>query len=256
MGRGLVEPVDDMRLTNPATNEALLDWLSREFAANGFDLRRLTRTILTSRSYQVSSRPNSTNREDDRFYSRFLPKRLPAEVLLDAVCQVTGQPEKFPGVPSGSRAISLPDTQVHSTFMDIFGRPARQVTCECERNMEPNVAQALHLISAETINRKVAAKGGLVDRLLAAGKSNTELIDEIYLATLCRKPTAAELRSIQASLQSAEPSQKTPSPPTQPSAHPITQSPSNPLTSTQQKSQVFADLLWALLSGPEFVFNH
>ncbi len=279
MGRGLVEPVDDMRLTNPATNGPLLDWLSHDFAIHGFDLRRLTKNILLSGSYQTSSRPNLTNKIDDRFYSRYLAKRLPAEVLLDAVCQVTGQPEKYPGIPAGARAVSLPDTQVRSAFLDVFGRPARQVTCECERNMEPNVAQALHLISAETINRKVSSKGGMVDRLIASEKSDKEILAEIYLATLCRAPTASEESAVTAALQSitstkiptelpsgsvpGQPIQKRTDPTTQkpnisithqPSS-PITQFPNNPTTGSA-RSQVFADMLWALLSGPEFAFNH
>lgn len=228
MGRGLVEPVDDMRLTNPPSNEPLFDMLVRQFIAHAFDMKWLTRQILRSSAYQRSSATVGFNKLDDRFYSHYLPRRITAETLLDAVCQVTGQQEKYDGVPRGVRALSLPDTRVKSDFMDIFGRPARQTTCECERNMEPNVAQALHLISAETLNKKVSAKGGIIDRLLESRKTDPEIIAELYLTALGRPATPTESAGILRAVSQAG----------------------------KDRRQVYVDLLWALLSGPEFVFNH
>ncbi|HLK56354.1 MAG TPA: DUF1549 domain-containing protein [Chthonomonadaceae bacterium] len=244
MGRGLVEPVDDMRLTNPASNAPLLDALSRDFAAHGYDIKRLLRMILQSNAYQRSTRPNATNRADDRFYSRCLPRRLPAETLLDAISQVTGQPEAFEGFPTGTRAAALPDTQITSMFLDTFGRPARQVTCECERNNEPNVAQALHLINAQTLNARIQAKDGQLQQYLASGKSDREITDLLYLTSLSRLPTPQERTAIEQALRAA-----------QPSASAADKS-GPPADAQATRKQVFADLLWALLSGPEFQFNH
>lgn len=273
MGRGLVEPVDDMRLTNPASNEPLLDALTKDFIAHNFDLKHLMRTILRSRAYQLSSRPNATNRADDRFYSRCLPRRLTAEMLLDAISQVTGKQEKFPGLPAGTRAAALPDTRISSEFLDMFGRPARQVTCECERNADPSVSQALTFINGKTLNDKIMASGGTLDKLLDSSKPDDALLTELYLSALSRSPSAAEralfLRTLTTALQKA---------PAAPSAAQEGErekagnreqgignrekgkgesNPPMPATAARAiRFQVFGDLLWALLSGPEFQFNH
>jgi hypothetical protein len=235
MGRGLVEPVDDMRLTNPASNEPLLRAVTADLVHSGFDLKRLMRQIMLSRAYQCSSSANALNRADDRYYSHYLSRRLGAETLLDAVCQVTGAPEKFKGVPAGLRAVSLPDTRVASSFLDTFGRPARQVTCECERNMEPNMSQALHLINASTLNDKIIVTNATLERLLASGPTTDALIDDLYLRCLCRRPTPSERRAVIDALFPA-----------------IT----NARDLVERRRQVFGDLLWALLGSPEFVYNH
>lgn len=255
-GRGLVEPIDDMRLTNPSSNDPLFAAVTQDFVAHGYDLKYLMRTILQSQAYQRSSAPNATNRNDDRFYSHYLPRRLTAESLLDALCQATGTPERFKGVPVGSRAISLPDTRVDSTFLDIFGRPARQVTCECERNMEPNMAQALHLINANLLNSKITAKGGTLEHLLKSAENakgtnsvsnndsthtDNELLDTLYLTALCRFPTPAERTAVQHALASMPPAPA---------------KGEKAMDRQTLRGQVFADLFWALLSSPEFVFNH
>ncbi len=237
MGRGLVEPVDDIRLTNPASNEPLMQALTRDLASNGFDLKRLMRRIMLSRAYQRSAAPNGTNVADDRFYSRYLTRRVGAETLLDAVCQVTGVPEKFSGMPPGARAVSLPDTRIDSAFLDAFGRPARQVTCECERNMEPNMAQALHLINASTLNNKITAKSGVLEHLLSGAASDDAIADELFLRCISRHPCAAERAAIHNALSAPRP--------------PILGE-----SNKEGRRQVFADLFWALLSSPEFVFNH
>lgn len=248
MGRGLVEPVDDMRMTNPASNEPLLDALTQDFIQHGFDLKHLMRTILTSRAYQLSSRPNGTNRNDDRFYSRCLPRRLTAEMLLDAICQVTGQPEKFAGLPLGIRAGALPDTRIASAFLDAFGRPARQVTCECERNPDPSVSQALTFINGKTLNEKInASPESALGRLLDSGKSDAAILEELTLAALSRLPSVAERNQIENALNSALHSA--------PSAV-SGDGKAQPPNTRAIRAQVFGDLLWALLSGPEFQFNH
>ena len=265
MGRGLVEPVDDMRLTNPASNEPLLVGLTQDFTSHGFDMRRLMRTILQSRTYQRSSRPNPTNAADDRFYSHCLPRRLTGEALLDAICQVTERPEKFAGMPDGTRAESLPDTRVASEFLDAFGRPPRQVTCECERNSEPSVAQALHFINARTLNEKVAAKGGVLDRLLAASLSDQAVLEEITLACLCRPPTPVESRLVMAAITAALASAPTSGADSGAPTSGVSQVPMAAdslgavplrLGSPAIRKQVFSDMLWALMSGSEFQFNH
>jgi len=230
MGRGLVEPVDDMRATNPASNEPLLQALTAHFVRSGFDLKRLMRTILVSRAYQRSSRALPGNAGDDRFYSRWLVKRVGAEVLLDAVAQVTGQPHKFGGIPQGVRAIGLPDTRIGSRFLDLFGRPARQVACECERSSEPSVAQALHLISAEDLNARLSAPRGALEQLLRSGATDREVLRHLHLSALGRPPTEREARAVLAAL---------PGP-----------------GATAERRQVFSDLLWALITSPEFAFNH
>ncbi|HLB77460.1 MAG TPA: DUF1549 and DUF1553 domain-containing protein, partial [Candidatus Dormibacteraeota bacterium] len=147
MGRGLVEPVDDLRATNPPSNEALFDWLARDFVQHGCDVKYLIRTIMRSQTYQRSSQPRQGSERDSRYYSHFPFKRLGAEQLLDAITACTGVPEKFSGYPLGTSAAQLPDTNVASYFLDVFGRPARQITCECERTGDLTVAQMLHLMN-------------------------------------------------------------------------------------------------------------
>ncbi|OWK39163.1 hypothetical protein FRUB_06245 [Fimbriiglobus ruber] len=192
LGRGLVEPVDDLRPTNPATNPELMDALATEFARGGFDQKKLFRLIMTSRLYQLDSRPTKANAADDKFYSHYHVKRVPAEVLLDAIDQATGTRTKFEKVPLGTRAIELPDARYNNYFLNTFGKPRREAVCECERVSEPNLAQALHTLNGETIEAKIADLKGTVATLLAAKKPAAEIVDELYLATLSRRATAAE----------------------------------------------------------------
>lgn len=159
-GRGLVEPLDDLRATNPATNEPLLDALAAHVVEVGYDLKALTRTMLNSRLYQLASRPNDSNRADEQNYSHASWKALPAEVLLDAICQATAIPEEFNGWPRGYRAIQIWDNRMPSYFFRIFGRPQRVTVCECERGNEPSIAQALHLMNSPETVHKIRHRDG------------------------------------------------------------------------------------------------
>ncbi len=192
LGRGLVEPIDDIRATNPATNEPLMDALVAHLKELKFDLKAFTKTLLLSQSYQLSSVTNAGNADDTQHFSHASPKAMPAEVLLDAVCQVTGVPEKFNGWPEGYRSIQVWDNRMPSYFFRIFGRPVRASVCECERSNEPSISQALHLLNSPEINEKLTHKQGAARKLADSNLSADQILEEIYLATLSRMPTAEE----------------------------------------------------------------
>ncbi|MCH2376430.1 MAG: DUF1549 and DUF1553 domain-containing protein, partial [Planctomycetes bacterium] len=194
MGRGLVDPVDDVRATNPPSNPELLDALATHLIEQKFDIQALIRTITSSAVYQRSSRPNETNARDEQNYSRALLKQMDAEVLLDAVSQVTGVAEHFDGVSSGQRAIELWDSQVLHYFLGLFGRPIRKSACECERMSEPSVAQVLHLMNSPKIHNKLTHDDGTIARMNRAYPSDKTLIDELYLTFFSRYPTTDEKR--------------------------------------------------------------
>ncbi len=282
MGRGLIEPVDDLRLTNPPTNQALMDAMCKDLTEHKFDLKHLMRQILNSRTYQLTSRPKPENKKDDRQYSRYFVKRLTAEQLLDAICAVTGKPEKFGGLPMGYRAIQLPDTKVANYFLDVFGRPPRQITCDCERAQEPNMAQALHLINGAGVNQKIAADDGLVARLLKEMQSDNAIIEELYLTCFGRMPTQQEMAAaLQTVDEAMNPKPAVPGEPkpavAKPEPKPAEAKPADAKAADAKpaemkpaekkpeppkfdpavaRRQVFEDLLWALINGKEFVFNH
>src|SRR5438128_6253214 len=167
MGRGLVETLHDMHATNPASNPELLDALAKDFAEHHFNLKHLLRTMMNSRGYQLSFMPTAGNEADltNVFFTHYTVKRLTAEQLADALDAVTQTREKYQGLPLGAKASQLPDTTVRSFFLDVFGRPPRQVTCECERGTQPNIAQALHLLNGDVLNRKISAKDGRLEKL-------------------------------------------------------------------------------------------
>ncbi len=227
-GRGLVEPVDDVRATNPPTNPALLDALAQHVVEKRFDLKQLIRTLAASRTYQLSSAPNAANEQDDQNYSRALFRRLPAEVLLDAVDDATGVPEKFEGVPAGHRAIQLWDSQVEHYFLKLFGRPQRASACECERNSGASISQVLHLMNSPELQAKLAHEAGAVARLTRDHASDEKLADEIYLAFFSRFPTSAEKATAVRHLQ----------------------------RDPRQRRQAAEDLSWSLLNSLEFTYNH
>lgn len=229
MGRGLVEPLDDMRATNPPSNPELLDALAQHFIDVKFDLKSLLRTVLRSRAYQLSAKATPANAVDaaNVHYTRYTVKRLTAEQLADALDFATGTREKYQGLPLGTRAVQLPDTRVRSYLMDVFGRPARQITCECERTMQPNIAQALHLLNGDFLNRKIAAPTGRIEAALKAKKPIPEIVEELYLVTLSRPPQPGEVVKAQDWIAQA------PTP-----------------------REGLQDLLWVLLNRSDFLFNH
>lgn len=227
MGTGLVEPIDDMRATNPPSNPELLDALADHFVKSGYDLRQLLRAILVSRTYQLSSTPTSSNASDTRFYTHYNVKRLPAEVLLDAIDNICGTQEKFAGIPLGTRAIELPDNNYTSYFLDTLGRPERVITCECERTAEPNLAQVLQIANGELLHRKVSDSRGRIAGLLKKNATDDDIVEQLYLAAYSRKPTADEVAACREIIASA-PSRK----------------------------EGLEDVLWALANTREFLFNH
>ena len=191
-GRGLFEPVDDLRTTNPPTNEPLLDALTEHLRELDYDLKAFTRTLLLSRVYALSSIPNDTNLYDQQNFSHAIYKPMPAEVLVDAISQATGVPEEFNGWPLGYRAVEVWDNRVPSYFFEIFGRPKRLSVCECERGTEPSISQALYLMNSPEFARKIRHRHGLARSLANSTKSPRQIIDELYLATLSRFPNVSE----------------------------------------------------------------
>lgn len=227
LGRGLVDPVDDLRSTNPPSNVALMDELSREFTSSGFNLKRLMRTILTSRLYQLDSQPNENNVADSRFYSHFQVKRVPAEPLLDAIDRVTSSPTKFQNLPRGTRAIDLPDAEYPDYFLNTFAKPRRASVCECERSPDESLSQALHTLNGDILATKIADEKGRLALLLKEQKKPDEIVTQIYLAALCRNPSEAELAS----------------------AH-------QHLEGNATPREYYEDLLWALINSKQFLFVH
>ena len=238
MGRGLVESVDDVRATNPASNEELFAALSDDFVKSGYDVKRLIRTIMNSSAYQLSADANAANQMDTKYYSRYFVKRLPAEVLLDAMSQVTGVPAKFAGYPAGTRAQQLPDVQVQSQFLSAFGRPKRIICDAGERSSEPNIAQALHVINGDTLNKKLSDPQGYAALAVKLGLSDSRILDHLYLSAFSRYPTEAEKQPLLAALRAARTT--TGSPEVQREAH----------------RQALEDMMWAMLTSKEFLFNY
>lgn len=241
-GVGLVEQVDDMRASNPASNEELLDAASRSLVEGKYDLKGLMRTILQSETYQRSSETLPENAGDQRYYSRYFPRRLLAEVLLDAVSQVTEVPTEFnrivyPGAdikptdvyPKGTRAIQLKDSAVDSYFLQTFGRNQRRITCECERSDEPSMVQVLHLSNGKTLNEKLAVPENRIAKWMKDLTQEEALIEEIFLTCLSRPPAEKELAEIKAVLQE---------------------------TPAEERRQAIEDLIWGIVSSREFLFNH
>jgi hypothetical protein len=184
------------RDSNPACNEALLEALTADFVKHRFDLKHLIRTICNSRTYQLSAQTNEFNEQDGKYFSHAYTKLHSAEQLLDAISDVMELPERFAGVPAGTRAIQLPDGEINHPFLKTFGQPARELACECEREGEANLGQALQLINGPTINEKLRANNNRIGRLLGSKLSDEEILRELYLATLSREPVEAERRTM------------------------------------------------------------
>jgi hypothetical protein len=234
LGRGIVEPVDDFRSTNPPSNPELLDALARSFVEHQHNLHWLIRTITASRTYQLSSEPNATNERDEQNDSRALLRRLDAEVLLDAICQTTGVGEKFNGIPRGGRAIELWDNESPHYFLKLFGRPVRVTACECERSIEPSVSQVLHVLNSPEIHGKLSAAGGQIAKLVHRFQDDTVLVSEIYLTFYGRYPSDDERRAAVDYLKTTDDGKN--------------------LGSNRRKAA--EDLAWSLMNTVEFLFNH
>ncbi len=229
LGVGLVEAVDDMRMTNPASNEKLLARLATYLADEKFDLKSLMRLILQSETYHRSSASLATNAADKRFYSHYYPKRLMAEVALDAASSVTGVPTTFAKHPAGTRALELADVGVDSYFLKVFGRPDRINTCECERTGQPTVAQSLHIANGDTVNQKLQSKEGRIAHLLAQKTDDAKVIEELYLNALSRYPTESETSRLLHEMAEQK---------------------------DQDRREIIEDLFWGVLSSNQFLFNH
>lgn len=229
-GKGLVDPVDDFRLTNPPSHPALLEALADEFIRLGYDGKALVRIILQSHLYQLSHLPNATNLQDQRLFSRSLRRRLGAEVMADAVSDLTGVPGEYPGLPPGSRAVQAWTYKIDSRTMDAFGRPNSSSDCPCERNLKPSISQALHLMNAEDLQNKLSSTSpaSQIQQLSTGSRPVEEIVDELYLACYTRYPTSEE-RALTAGYFPANP---------------------------EARRAAIEDLLWSLINSAEFVFNH
>ena len=230
-GRGIIDPLDDMRVTNPPSNPELLDALAKDLVDSKFSLKQLVRTICKSRTYQLSAIPNDYNKHDKQANARYYPKRLGAEVLFDAVCQVTGSPTAFAGLPADThaprRAIMLPDESFQSYFLDVFGRPQRISACECERVNEANLAQALHLLNSDEVQTKLNRAGARADQLAKDARPDKEKIEELFLWAWAKKPTEKQLESALENLQQ----------------------------NGTNKKAAYENILWALINSKAFLFN-
>lgn len=226
--RGIIDPVDDLRSTSPPINEPLLDALTRDFIAHGFDMRHLMRVIVNSQTYQRSSVPNETNAHDDLNFSHAIPRRIPAEALLDSLVQATAVRESFAGVPSTFSAAQLPDGNVQSSFLSLFGKAQRSEACECERDLGSNMLQALHFINGKSILSRVTNPAGRPALLLKQKLSESQLVDSLYLWSLARSPSDAERERGLSFLASYG----------------------------EKRSDALEDLMWALLNSREFTMLH
>jgi hypothetical protein len=241
LNRGLVEPEDDMRDTNPPSNPELLDLLASRFVDSGFDLKALIREIATSKTYQFSALPNEFNQADRQNFSRYYPKRLQAEVLYDSVASLTRSKPGFAGLPPETRAISLPDNSFNkdSYFLTVFGRPESSSACACERTQDASLAQALHLLNAKTIQEKLSADTGSAAAWAADQRGDDAAIRELYLSAYSRVPDAGELEVARAHL-----------------AKKRVDASGNPVPPAQARRQAYEDILWVVLNTKEFLFNH
>lgn len=227
LGRGLVEPVDDLRSTNPPTNPELMNALAKQFSDTQCDVKQLIRTIMVSRLYQLDSQPTASNFKDHRFYSHYSVKRISAEPLLDAIDQATQSQTKFAKLPPGTRAIELPDAEYPNYFLNTFAKPRRASVCECERSPDENLVQALHTLNGDTLAEKLSDKNGRIARLIGEKKSHEEIVREIYLAALCRLPKDTEIALAKELVEAAPNAQ-----------------------------EGYEDLLWGLMNSKYFLFVH
>ena len=225
-GQGIIEPVDDVRISNPPSNPELLDQLASRFTEYQYDFRKLVRDVCTSRIYQLSTRTNPSNEDDLRNFARAQLRRMRAEVLLDVISQVTKTKNKFQGLPLGARALQIADGRFSNYFLTTFGRATRETVCSCEVVMEPNLSQALHLLNGDVTNKRIT-QGRIVQTMLKEGKDPEKVIDDLYLRCYSRKPRADEKANLLASLDGED-----------------------------SVESALNDVFWALLNSKEFIFNH
>ncbi len=228
-GIGIVDPVDDVRISNPATNPALLEALGQKFTEYNFDMKRLVRDICTSRTYQLSTKANETNATDLTNFSKSRIRRLRAEVLLDTLAQVTDTPNKFKGLPLGSRAVNIADGNTSTYFLTTFGRATRKTVCSCEVKMEPNLSQALHLLNGDSVSNRIT-RGRVVNKMLEAKMTPEDVVKSLYRKTVARNPNDAELSKLNNALAGAADANET--------------------------GLILEDVFWALLNSKEYLFNH
>ena len=227
-GRGIVEPADDFRDTNPPSNAMLLDQLAKDFVENGYDRKVILATILKSRTYQTSYQPNDFNEYDTKYFSHYQPRLLSAEQLLDAICHVTQVAETFGGLPAGTKATHLPAPDlVNNEFLKIFGQPERQTVCACERTNESNLSMAIQFFNGPLIYNKLKSETNSFRRSMTDGKDNSQIITLLYNLAVCRNPSETELK---ASLDH--------------------------IASKEDRVEALEDICWAILNTNEFLFQH
>ncbi len=227
MGRGIVDPVDDVRISNPPSNPELLDALAGKLTEYNYDVRKFVKDITMSQTYQRSSLTNESNQSDKRNFAHAMVRRVRAEVLLDAISSVTNTPNKFQGLPLGARAVQIADGAVSNYFLTTFGRASRTTVCSCEVKMEPSLSQALHLMNGDAVHQNIQ-RGKVVAALVKDGVKDKEIVEELYLRCFGRQPTTKEWAAVNAALAEA---------------------PDN-------RQAVLEDVFWALLNSKEFYFNH
>jgi hypothetical protein len=225
-GQGIIQEVDDVRISNPASNPALLRELGKRFTDYRYDFKKLVRDICLSRTYQASTQPNPSNAGDTRNFARASIRRIKAETFLDCISQVTETKNKFQGLPQGARAVQIADGTISTYFLTTFGRATRETACSCEVKLEPTLSQSLHLLNGDATSNRIP-QGNLIGRRLEAKTPPREIIEEMYIRCLSRKATARELASLETQL-ATEP----------------------------DKKKMLEDVFWALLNSREFMFNH
>ncbi len=226
MGRGIIDPFDDLRESNPPANQPLLDWLAEDFVESGFDRERVIRTILNSTTYQMSSQKNESNGQDTRYFSHMQPRQLPAESLMELICQVTGVPYKFKGLPVGTRATERPSPEGGPEFLRIFGQPPRQTNCSCERSVSADLGQALAIANGDFIHTRITDKNCLFRRRIREGWTNQQIVEEVYLAAYSRFPSDEEMAFVVTFIKEQE-----------------------------EREVALEDLVWSVINSKEFVFQ-
>jgi Protein of unknown function (DUF1553) len=225
-GQGIINEVDDVRISNPASNQELLDALGKKFTEYKYDFKKLVRDICTSRTYQLSTQANPSNEGDSRNFAKGPIRRIRAETMLDIITQVTDTKNKFPGLPLGARAVQIADGQTSNYFLTTFGRPMRETVCSCEVRLEPTLSQSLHLMNGDTVAPKIQ-QGGLIAKMLQEKKTSAQIIETIYNRALSRSPTASEFAKL-----------------------------TKAVDESKNKQQALEDVFWAVLNSREFMFNH